>query len=179
MKPVALWFLCVLIAPGLVLAKGESVEVQIKAAFLYKFCNYIEWPENTFEQADSPLIIAVIGDEKLSLEVEQVIAGRKIGEHNLQLRVLSSEAEMSGVHVLYIGKGVGDAHGRWFHAANQHAVLTVTEVEESDQQGIINFVVVDNRVRFDVSQSLAVRSGLKLSSRLLSVARNVHSEGRL
>lgn len=165
---LALW-----LAGALVWAQEADPETRIKAAFLYKFCNYIEWPAHSFVAPDAPLIIAVVGDEALAREVQLAVAERRIAQRPLRVRRLAPGEALAGVHVLFIGQGLARERDALFAAASQHAVLTVTEAPQDAAPGIINFVVVDNRVRFDIAQDQAVQSGLRLSSQLLAVARNV------
>jgi YfiR/HmsC-like len=151
----------------------QAAEVRIKAAFLYRFTGFVEWPPKSFARPDSPLIVGVLGADALALELEQVVAGRDIHGRAMVVRRLRRGEPLAGLHVLFVGHAESARLPEILGAARGLAVLTVTESEDALAHGsIINFVV-DDKVRFDVALSQAERGNLKISSRLLSVARKV------
>jgi hypothetical protein len=156
-------------------AQGEQpTENQVKAAFLYKFAAYVEWPEAAFARADTPITIGVVGDEALAAELEQVVAGRTVNDRRTTVRRVRAGETLAGVHILFIGNSESARLSQIVQAALQRSVLTVTESEGALAQGsVINFVIADRRVRFEISLQSAERGKLKLSSRLLAVATQV------
>jgi hypothetical protein len=150
-----------------------TVERRVKAAFLYKFADYVEWPSAVFVRADEPLTIAVMGDDPLGDELAQIVKDRTLRGRGVEVRKLKEEDPVAGVQVLFVGRGrVGALHRSAVHAS---PILVVTDAAGALAQGsTINFVLSDDRVRFEVSVEDAERRGLKLSSRLLTVAQNVH-----
>ncbi|TNE82821.1 MAG: YfiR family protein [Gammaproteobacteria bacterium] len=164
--------LLLLLSPSL--ATADSIETRVKAAFLFKFCQYIEWPDDSFHSADTPLTIAVVGADDLARELREAVADRRIGERPVRIRQLQPDDGLEDVQVLFVGSGSSLAN--YIEMASRLPVLTVTEDGGHDDTGIINFVIVNNRVRFDIAQNRANLAGLKLSSLLLSVARNVRQE---
>ena len=164
------------LAPALALAvRDESpvTEESVKAAFLYKFPGYIEWPAPMLAAPDEPVVIGAIGADDVAAELLQIAAARKPGRP-LVVRKLRDAGSLGGVHILFIGaseRARADELIRIAHAGN---VLTVTEWDGALRQGsIINFVSNEGRVRFEVSLEPAEKSGLRLSSRLLAVAHQV------
>ncbi|WP_167088244.1 YfiR family protein [Massilia frigida] len=174
---------CVLtILPGLsgaqaaLAARGAaSLERSIKAAFLYKFLGYAEFPASAFADAGAPLVIGVAGADELAADLARIVAGRVVQGRQVVVRTLREQEAPAGVHLLFIG---GDDTVRLRHALRAPgtgAILVVTESEQGLQQGsVINFRIVEERVRFDVSLEAADRNSVKLSSRLLTVANHVH-----
>jgi hypothetical protein len=157
----------------------NDLEMRVKAAFLCKFAGYVEWPPNSFAQADTPVTIAVVGAEPLAAELGQMVAGRNVGGRALAIKRLKPGELPVGIHILFVGSADAAQLGRLAQEAMPHAVLTVTDSEGALTQGsMINFVLDDRRVRFDIALDTAERSGLKLSSRLLAVARDVRTGGR-
>ena len=150
-----------------------AFEMRIKAAFLFKFCTYAEWPVGTFESTSSPLVIGVVGSDALAAELVATVDGRMVGNHPLVVRTLRHGDALDGVHVIFVGAKEKEPNA-YLALTDDRPVLTVTE-EDQDAQVVsaINFVVVDHKVRFDIQLPTAERNGLRLSSRLLSVARNV------
>ena len=143
-------------------------ESQVKAAFLYKFTGYVEWPEGAFASADAPLNIGVIGADALAAELEQVVAGRKANDRPVLVRRLKPEDSLKGLQIVFIGQSTPPHLRPW------PGLLVVTESEGALAQGsVINFVLVERRVRFEISLDAAEKNGLRLSSRLLAVAEKV------
>lgn len=154
-------------------APAVPLERGVKAAFLYKFLGYTEFPATAFADATAPLTIGVIGAGDLAVELARVVAGRTVGSRNVEVRELRDADAGARVHLLFVGGGDRDRVGRIVRQA-AGALLVVTECEDGLQLGsVINFRIVDERVRFDVSLDAAERNGIKLSSRLLTVANRV------
>jgi hypothetical protein len=152
----------------------QIAEYKVKAAFLYKFASYVEWPPQVFERAETPLVIGVAGADALSDELARLIAGRSIGGRPMVVRRLRRGEAVDGVHILFIGRSDGGRLSETLASAKGRPVLTVTESEDAFALGsVINFVIVDDKVRFDVALREAEQANLKVSARLLAVARKV------
>lgn len=149
-------------------------EYRVKAAFVYKFGDYVEWPPAAFANPDSPLVIGVVGAGALADELARISAGRTIGGRPVAVRKLRYGEPLSGLHVIFLGRSTSKQLAAALEASNGRAVLTITESEDGFRLGsMINFVVVADKVRFDVALARAEASQLKVSSRLLEVARNI------
>lgn len=168
-------FFAVLTPPDSVASAEEvATEYQIKAAFLYKFGSYVEWPEGSFDSENGTFTIGVMGADKLARYLVGMVRGRTIAGRPIVIHVLEPGQDLSGVQVLFIGRGVKDELPSILAAVRDDPVLTVTESDASrSTDSVINFVVVDNRVRFDVALASAKHRRLKISARLLEVARRV------
>ena len=152
----------------------QASEYRVKAAFLYKFGAYIEWPDGSFSRPDSPLVIGVAGADALAEDLAQIVAGRNVNGRPVSVRKVRAGGSLEGVHILFIGREDGGRLAEFLAAARGRPVLTVTESEDTLPPGsMINFVVVDDKVRFDVALVPADLGSLKISSRLLAVARKV------
>jgi hypothetical protein len=146
---------------------------QVKAAFLYKFLGYVEFPAQAFASAEAPLTIGVIGADELAAELARAVAGRTIRRHGVVVRQLRESDGAVPVHLLFVGGQDPEQVGRIVRQAGA-AMLVVTDCEDGLRQGsAINFRRVEQRVRFDVAPAAAERHGIKLSSRLLAVANRV------
>jgi hypothetical protein len=157
----------------------QDLEIRVKAAFLCKFAGYVEWPPGSFSQAETPVTIAVVGAEPLAAELSRMVVGRTVGGRALEMKRMRTGELPAGIHILFVGRDDAAQLSRIAGDAKPHAVLTVTDSEGALEQGsMINFVLDDRRVRFDIALDTAARSGLRLSSRLLAVARDVRTEGR-
>ena len=156
-------------------ARPEAqAEHRVKAAFVYKFGGYVEWPDDAFATPSSPLVIGVVGADALADALERMSAGRFVGGRPVQVRKLAHGAPLFGLHVVFIGRTDSARLAEALDASRGQAALTVTESEDGLRLGsMINFVVVAGKVRFDVAPPRAQAERLRISSRLLSVARSV------
>ena len=154
-------------------ATSLVLERRVKAAFLYKFLGYAEFPPGAFVDAASPVTIGVIGADELAAELGRIVSGRTVNNRPIVVKVLRESELGTPAHLLFIGGYDSAKVGRVVRAAG-NALLIVTECDGGLQQGsAINFRIVDERVRFDVALEAAERNGIKLSSRLLTVANRV------
>ncbi|WP_083941213.1 YfiR family protein [Pseudoduganella violaceinigra] len=150
------------------------LERSVKAAFLYKFLGYLE-----FSSEPGPtLVVGVLGADDVAAELAQITSGRTVGNRNVSVRRLADGDALTGLQLLFVG---GDANqpGAALRAAEKNGTVTVTEQDDGLQSGsVINFRLVEDRVRFEVSLPAAERCNVRLSSRLLSVAYHVQKGGQ-
>ena len=152
----------------------ESLELRVKAAFLYKFAGYVEWPTKSFAGPETPVTIGVIGSESLATELAQAVTGRTVNDRTVMVKRLKAGDSLAGIHILFIGRAESARLAQLAQSAQPHSILTVTESAGALARGsVINFVLSDGRVRFQIALDSAEKSGLKLSSRLLAVAEQV------
>jgi hypothetical protein len=176
----ALWLLLGLLLPLAAAASsddgaGASLEKRVKAAFIYKFATYVDWPAGAFAATDAPLVFGVVGDRSIADELGRAVDGRSIDTHPLRVRLLRDGDDMTGINVLFVGADTRLADV--LNATGAKPMLVVTESESALNQGsVINFIVAEGRVRFEISATGAEQRGLKLSSRLLAVAQNLRPE---
>ena len=152
---------------------AASLEYPVKAAYLSKFGIYVEWPPGMFASSASPLVLCVAGSDPFGATLDQATAGQHIDGHPVVVkRVDTANAEV-GCQILYVGFDDAQSRRKALDAVRGKPVLTV--VDADDGGGIIRFVISDNRVRFNIDEAEATRSGLKISSKLLNLALNVHT----
>jgi hypothetical protein len=152
----------------------RDAAVQIKAAFLYKFGGFVEWPAQVFERPDSPFAIGVLSADGVAAELEQLVPGRTIHGRAISVRRLKRGDSFAGLHMLFVGSAEAARIAETLGAARGRPVLVVSESENALSHGsMINFVAVEDKVRFDVALPPAERGHLKISARLLAVARKV------
>ena len=150
----------------------DALEASVKAAYLYKFLAYVDWPPATFPAGDSPQVIGVIGADAVHAELRQLVASRPAPTRPLVVRRLAPGDSLDGLHVLYVGRAARP--GQVAPALAGRPVLVVTDAPSGlADGGALNFVIVDGRVRFEAAPAAAERGGLKLSARLLAVAERV------
>ena len=173
----ALAALAALAAFGAALGQERIEERDVKAAFLFRFASYVEWPEHAFGRPDGTLVIAVAGNDGVYERLAYIVAGRSVGRHPVAARRVNKGESVTGVHILFVGAGAGAWGSELASQARRRPILVVTEADAAGSPAsVINFVVTDNRVRFDVSMEAAEANGLRLSALLLSVARQVRGK---
>ncbi len=166
------------LAPAVFAQSGPplaALERQVKAAYLYKFAGFVEWPDSSFKAGDSALTIGVAGSELLAEQLERMVAGRQINGHPVLVRRVRPGDSLAGLHILFADHSLErSVLGAMMAAARGQSVLTVTDAEDGLAHGaMIGFIVADERLRFEVGLKLAQSSGLRISARMLAVAHKV------
>lgn len=160
--------------PSAQAAAQAATEIQVKAAYLYQFGGFVEWPPQAFAGPDGAFHIGVIGADAIADELEQVVATRQVQGRQVAVRRLRAGEPLAGLQVLFVGAGEAPRLPEILAGTQGAPLLVVTESDDALAHGsMINFVAVDNRVRFDVALPQAQRRRLRISSRLLGVARRV------
>ena len=170
------WAMLLLMAPcAWAAAESGSLEYPIKAAYLYKFGNYVDWPKPSFPNPASPFNICLVGDDPFGSLLDSAVEGQKVEGRAIALRRLKSVNRDSGCHILYLGLTDPQRAGQVLEVVRGESVLVVSDAG-SGAPGMIQFVLKDNRVRFNIDDDLARSSGLAISSKLLSLAVSVKSK---
>jgi hypothetical protein len=150
-----------------------SREYQIKAAFLYNFAKFVDWPPEAFRDDGSPFVIGILGVDPFG-EALDSLKDKPVRNRRLVIRRLARVEEAEGCHILYVSSSARQYLRPVFDALRSSPVLTVSELDGFAQQGgLIGFVTVENKVQFDINHSAADRHRLKISSQLLKLARTV------
>jgi uncharacterized protein DUF4154 len=153
---------------------SQALELRVKAAFLYKFAGYVEWPSKSFAGPETPVTIGVVGAESLAAELAQAVTGRTVNDRPVAVKRLRAGETLAGIHILFVGKAENARLDQLAQSAQPRSILTVSESDGALARGsVINFVLTEGRVRFEIALDSAEKSGLRLSSRLLAVAQQV------
>lgn len=173
--PVLLTLLAVLATlaqPALSGDLSASREHQLKAAFLFNFTKFIEWPALSFSSANDPIVIGVFGDGPFVVELAQVVNDRQVNGRGIVVKRVETAAEARSAHLLFVSAGE-DGHFDELRLAIQGSpILTVGESPSFAQAGgTINFVVEDDKVRFEINMDSAERAGLRISAQLQKLAK--------
>jgi hypothetical protein len=154
-------------------AENEPHEFAVKAAYLSKFGLYVEWPDAAFSSS-SAFNLCVAGDDPFGAELDKAAANQRIGSRAIVVRRLKTVERDSGCHILYISSADRRSIRQSIETVHGSNVLVVSDAASPAAAGsIINFVIKDNRVRFDIDEEAAVKNGLTISSKLLGLALNV------
>ncbi|MBC8010336.1 MAG: YfiR family protein, partial [Burkholderiales bacterium] len=152
-------------------ARAETIskEYQLKAAFLYNFSKFTQWPEQSFANETSPIVIAVLGPSPFGDELEKIVEARVVNGRPIRVRRIDSATDLASAHIVYVAAGAEPLLGATIHGLP--GVLTVGETADfAARGGIVRFTLVEEKVRFEINQGSAEKAGLKLSGQLLKLA---------
>ena len=153
-------------------AQTTPNEYRLKAAFLYRFPQFVEWPSAAWRDS-SAVQICVVQPNPFGRDLEAIVRGESLNGRPFSVKEVAAPEALPGCHLLFVGAG-SPAAGGMLEAARGAAILTVGESERFlDEGGIIALRIVERRVRFDVNASAAQKAGLRISSQLLSLALTV------
>jgi hypothetical protein len=157
--------------------EGSDLEYRVKAAFLYNFSKFVDWPVGVFDGTQAPLVIGILGEDPFGPILDQTVAGKTIGSRPFAIQRGLQLDELQNVHVLFISRSETQRLAELFGALQGRNVLTVSEIEEFAQRGgIISFLMEQSKVRFQINPAAADGAGLRISSKLLRLAQVVSTE---
>jgi len=167
---LGVWLLSCGALPGQTLA-ASAQEYQVKAAFLYNFAKFVDWPGEP-AGTGAPLVITVFGKDPFGPALENIVLGRTVNGRPLVIRRTSRLEELLPCHILFISSSEKRRLAEILQALKSASVLTVSDMEEFLRLGgTVRFFVEENKVRFGINLEAARRTELKISSKLLSLAR--------
>jgi hypothetical protein len=146
-------------------------EYHVKAAFLYNFAKFIDWPAEAFRSPGDALSICVIGQDPFGAALDNVLAGKEIGGRALAVRRISDARQTAGCQILFVSSSANKRVLPAVAAAKQPGILTVGEAGDVNaERMVIVFSLEGGKVRFEVNLPAAREAGLRISSRLLTLA---------
>jgi hypothetical protein len=152
-----------------------ALEYEVKAAFLFRFAQFVEWPADTFKGAAEPFTYCTIGNDPFHGALERTLNGKTIGQRALRVQHLNSAEKVGECQVLFVG-GSGDKKHveEMLAGTGTLPILTVGEADRfAEDGGAIGFCTEDNKIRFEVNLDAAGKAGLKISAKLLALAKTV------
>jgi hypothetical protein len=168
-RPAA-WLALAAVLATAVAGHASRDEVQLKAAFLLNFARLVEWPPASRPAAGSPVVLGVLGDPEVGAAIATGLKGATVGDHPVEVRVLADASEVAGCHIVFVAGEESDDGA--ILAARGNAALSVGQHDDfTHRGGVINFYTESNRLRFEINTRAANAAGLKISSRLLRLAR--------
>jgi uncharacterized protein DUF4154 len=152
--------------------ESVSVEYKIKAAYLLNFAKFVDWPTNRFPTPTTPIRVGVLGKDPFGSDLERTIGGRIIEGRKCEIvRTDDADAALS-CHIVFISSSERKQAASLLEKLHRGNVLTVGESEQFiEQGGIIQFYLYDNTVRFEINKQQAEKAKLRISSKLLQVAK--------
>jgi hypothetical protein len=155
----------------------ESAEYKVKLAFLYNFAQFIEWPSDAFQGPAAPLVLCVAGQNPFQGEIEHGLRGRRVAGHPIEIRKLNPNDDPRACHIVFVRASEKKVAEKIVAALKQSSTLTVGESKGfADLGGLINLTLDQNKMRFEINLDAAGQSRLKISSKLLALAKIVKVE---
>jgi hypothetical protein len=153
-------------------AQDTLPEYQVKAAYLFNFLKFVEWPEEAFADSLAPIVIGIVGDDPFGSALPQVIIGKTVQGRDLVIRKYHVGEDLRGAHILFISVSERKRIPLILSSLRGSSVLTVADTEGFlDAGGMIQFLSESDHVRFAINGGAATQAKLKLSSKLLSLSR--------
>lgn len=152
-------------------AVGQDVtEVALKAAFIYNFAKFTDWPADVLPAA-APLAACVLGDPAVGEALQRAVKGRQAAGHGIEVSLIKGDAVLKGCHLLYVSGVSTDQATQVATTLRAVPVLTISDIDEfASGGGIAQFFVENGKMRFTINLGAARRAGLQLSSKLLALA---------
>jgi len=167
------WLICLVLVAASRVWAGESLaeEYQVKAAFLFNFAKFVEWPPDAFKSPADPFLICVLGENPFGGALEDVVRNKTWGNRALAVREVSNSQQAAACQIVFIGSLERKRARPFLNELKGRSILTVGENDDFIANGgIVNFKLKDARVRIEIDAACAERARLRISSKLLSLA---------
>ena len=150
-------------------------ETEVKAAFIYKFTSFIEWPKESFPDKSSRFRIGILGDDPFGNVLDDTLKGKQAQDHAIELVRAKKCDDLLECEIVFISPSEKDHYPEILDKFIARSILTIGDSEGfAAMGGIINLVKVDNKIRFEVNLNAARKANLKISSQLLKIAPKIY-----
>ena len=170
---IGLVICAILLSSGLNVSaqSASSREYQVKAVFLFNFAQFVEWPTNAFSQAQTPLVIGVLGEDPFGAYLDETVRGEKVNNRSLVVERYRRAEEIKTCHVLFISRSEADRLAEILANLKGRNILTVGDAESfAERGGMIRFATEKNKLRLKVNLEAVKAANLTISSKLLRSA---------
>lgn len=156
----------------------SATEYQVKAAYLFNFLKFVEWPEAAPGETQSKWVIGIVGSSPIGEELTKLVESKSVLGRELQVKTFQSTESLRGCNILFISDSEKKRLPAILASLRGSSVMTVADMDHFiDAGGMVQFVVEDARVRISIDVGAAGRARLKISSKLLALARTVTDDG--
>ncbi len=180
LRAAILGLVLAMLAPaGALLGQERSEEYELKAIFIFNFLKYVEWPESAFVDADSPIVVGILGRDPFGAKLDEIATGLPVvAGRQVVVRRYSSVEAAAESHVLFVAASERKSSRELLSGGCGRPILTVGEQRGfAEDGGVINFFTDRKRIRFEINRDCAEDAGLRLSAQLLKLARVVGEDG--
>lgn len=159
----------------IVLAGAEAEEAEVKAAFVFNFIKFVEWPSSAFQSSAEPVLLTVLGNDPIGAALAS-LDGKKVFGRRVVVRKTASISGLERCHVLFVGAAQKWALPAVFRAIQRWPVLTIADIEGfPDRGGTIGFVRRGDKIGFEINEEAARKVGLDVSAKLLYLGKSAHA----
>jgi hypothetical protein len=152
-------------------------EYEVKAAFLYNFAKFVEWPAEALPASPAPFKLCVLGKDPFGTGLQQAVQRKTVGDRELKVMRLNEVRQTEGCHILFISSSERRQMRQILETLQWASILTVGETEDFGRLGgIINFTLEQDKIRFQINLDAAARARLKISSKLLALAKIIRDQ---
>jgi len=167
----AVWLACLAAFPSVAgVGAPPPSEYEVKAAFLFNFAKFVEWPSNAFPDANTPFVIGVLGNDPFGRYLDETVRGERLNNRELIIQRYRNPSEIKNCHVLFISRSESDRLDQIVAQLKSRRILTVTDAAGGSGGIMIRFVNEGNRIRFKIDVQAARSANLTISSKLLRLA---------
>jgi hypothetical protein len=153
------------------LVAQPAKEYQVKAVFLFNFTQFVDWPVDSFNEATSPFIICIFGEDPFGPYLEKIIAGEKVEEHTIIIKRVSKIEDAKGCHILFINASGVNRLKEILTSVEGQPILTVSDANNfAKNGGVIRMYTEDKKIKIRINLTAAKASELTISSKLLGIA---------
>jgi hypothetical protein len=161
--------------PAIQCQANSPGEYQLKAAFLFNFAKFVDWPPGAFPTAASPFVVCILGQDPFGTDLDDALRGKTIADRSIVIRRCQSDADARGCQIVFVSRMERRRISEILQGLRGVNVLLVGESEGfAAGGGAIEFVLDQDRIRFRINPGAASRAGLTISSKLLALATIVH-----
>jgi len=169
-----------IIASAMITAQAQAPtaysEYQVKAAQIYKFAKFVEWPSLSGTDLNRPVVVGILGEDPFGQDIEAVIGGKTADGRRLVIKRFPKLQSLGPCHILFVSSSQRNSLRQVFAAVKGSGVLTVGETDQFAQEGgVIQFVIDGGKVHLVINQAAAERAGVKISAKLLAMARVIRA----
>ncbi len=159
-------------------AQAPPSEYEIKAAFLYNFAKFIDWPADAFSDPHAPIVLGIVGEDPFGAALDRMVFGKSVNNRGLVVKRVWEGPGLRSCHILFISLSKQKHLARILESLKGSGVLTVGEMDRfAESGGAIHFLLEEDKVRFEINLDAATRARLKLSAKLLALARRIVADG--
>ncbi|MBN2668036.1 MAG: YfiR family protein [Bacteroidales bacterium] len=171
-------FIVILMIIGLKVRAQQFTEYDLKAAYVYNFSKFVKWPDQAFSNDTSKFVITIIGESPITPVLFQALKNKKVMNRSIKIQVIDRVEDIGKTHILFVSKDMQTQITNIIKVTEHKPILVVGDIIEGFCQngGIINFTQKSSKYRFEINNISAQNAGLKISSKLLALARIISSE---
>jgi hypothetical protein len=174
MKLICLWLAVGRLAVFAAEKNPGAAEYQVKAAFLFNFTKFTEWPASAFASSNAPMVIGIVGEDPFGQTLDDAVGGEVVRNHPLVVKRLQTDEDLRSCHVVFISRSEKDRIAKVLEKLKGSAVLTASDTKDfAENGGIVNLLLAQGTVKLEINQTAAEEAGLQISAKLMKLARIV------